>query len=225
MMISFKFLTNCIEFEDDKFPVLVIENKKLFRKAICSFENNFEEEYFTFSKHFEPVDFKKIGVFISSPINVDIESKKLIGKITSYIENVANTEYEIQLTKATQELIKLADLLCAFCDFDCEYNYDISAAEIIKLMQFKIGRAETSPEELLITYIKLVSKYMKTDLFIVPNLHLFFDENELALIYQTLEVNHINLLSLECLVPHQKLDCEKIYIVDEDLCEIDRGGI
>lgn len=146
MMISFKFLNSCIEFKDDSFPVLVIENKQLFRKTICSFENNCEEEYFTFSKHFEPCDFKKIGVFIAAPLNVNLESKKLLGKITSYIESIANTEYEAQLTRAIRELICLADLLCAFCDFDCEYNYDISAAEIIKLMQFKIGKTENSPK-------------------------------------------------------------------------------
>lgn len=225
MMVSFKFLNNPIEFKDGFFPVLCVENKKLFRNLICSFEKDFSEEYFTFSKNFEPFEFCKHGVFISDPLNVNLESKKLISKVNSYIENAANTEYEEQLVRAKSDLLSLADSLCAFCDFDCEYNCDISAADIIKMLQFKIGKADNSPEELLMMYLSLVSKYLKTEVFVISNLHLFFDKDELELIYQTLTVNHIKLLSVECVSAENKLSCEEFYIVDNDLCEIDKEKI
>lgn len=221
MMISFKFLNNCIEIKDGIFPTLVIENKKLFRNVICAFESENEEEHFVFSKDFKPIEFNKIGVFVSNLLNVELDGRKLLNKITGYLEEVANTEYEIQSAQVKQALMILADSLSGFSDFDCEYNNDVTTAEIIKLLQFKVGKEDNSPEELLITYLKLVSKYLKTELFVVPNLHLLFTEEELFLFYETLAVNHINVLSLECSEPTEKLDCEVFFIVDKDLCEID----
>lgn len=225
MMISFKFLDNCIESKDGIFPVLVIENKKLFRNVVCAFESENAEEYFVFSKDFKPVEFNKMGIFVSNPLNVELDGRKLLTKINSYLEDVANTEYETQLAQAKQALMVLADLLSCFGDFDCEYNNDITTAEIVKLLQFKVGKEENTPEELLVTYLKLVSKYLKTELFVVPNLHLLFTDEEIALIYETLSVNYINLLSLECLEPMKKHDCEDFFIVDKDLCEIDREEV
>lgn len=225
MMISFKFLDNCIELKDGVFSVLVIENKKLFRNVVCAFESENAEDYFVFSKDFKPIDFGKVGVFVSNPLNVELDGRKLLTKINSYLEDVANTEYEMQLAQAKQALMILADSLSCFGDFDCEYNNDITTAEIIKLLQFKVGREENMPEELLITYLKLVSKYLKTELFVVPNLHLLFTDEEVALIYETLAVNHIKMLSLECFEPAEKNTCEEIFIVDKDLCEIDKSDI
>lgn len=224
-MVSFKFLSNPIEFADGEFPVLVIENKRLFRNVICSFENDNEEEYFVFSKDYTPIKFSKYGLFISNVLNVDLESKKLLGKINSYMEETANDEFILELSSIKQNLLTLAEKLCSFCDFDCEYNCDISTSDIIKTLQFKIGKAENTPEELLIMYFKLISKYLKINLFVVKNLHLMFDENELAMIYQELGLNHINVISLECFEPESNFDFESFHIIDKDLCEIDKGEI
>lgn len=224
-MISFKFLSNPIELTDGVFPILVIENKKLFRNVICSFENDYEEEYFVFSKDYSPVKFSKCALFVSNVLNVELESKKLITKINSYMEETANDEFIFELSTVKQNLLALAEKLCSFCDFDCDYNYDISTADIIKVLQFKIGKAENTPEELLIMYFKLISKYLKINLFVVENLHLMFDVNELALIYHELSLNHINVISLECFEPEYKFDFESYHIVDQDLCEIDKEEI
>lgn len=221
-MISFKFLNNAIDIKDGVFSVLVIENKKLFRNVICSLENDFEEDYFTFSIDFKPVQFSKCGMFISNVLNVDLGSKKLISKITAYMENVANDEYAEQVSKAKKDLLSLAELIVAFSDFDCEYNCDIETADIVKILQFKVGTAENTPEELLIMYIKLIAKYLKINFFVIPNLHLVFSEEELKMIYDELLINHINIISLECFEPKYKFNYEEYYALDNDLCEIDK---
>ena len=57
-MVSFTYLNSPIEFEEDKIPVLVIENKKLFRDVLFSFTTETQDEYFTFSKDFKPDKFR-----------------------------------------------------------------------------------------------------------------------------------------------------------------------
>lgn len=221
MTFHFEYLKNTVELTDENVVVLAIENKKLLRNVICSFEQNNVEEYFVFSKDFTPIEFSKAGIYISDPLNVDLESKKLSGKISSYLETAANEEFPEMLFNLKRNLVEFGDLLRNFCDFDCDFNFDVETSGIIKLLQFKIGSIDNTPEELLIMYIVLVSKYLKTEVFVIPFLHTYFDDEELKKIYETLALNHITLLLLEPVGTNSFLPREKYYIVDKDLCEID----
>ena len=49
MMAKFSYIDDCIKIGEGIFPVLVIENKKLYRGVMSSFLNSCEEDYFVFS--------------------------------------------------------------------------------------------------------------------------------------------------------------------------------
>ena len=120
MRAKFSYIDDCIKIGEGIFPVLVIENKKLYRGVLSSFLNSCEEDYFVFSEDFKPFEFSRDGCFISEPIFVDMNSRKLLGKLDGYMQQTANDEFAEDTTEVKAVVARLADKLKAFCDFDCE---------------------------------------------------------------------------------------------------------
>lgn len=221
MMVAFRQMSNTIDFSDNHVQVIDIENKELFRKVISAFEKNESDEMFVFSENFTPFEFAEKGLFIDNPINADFNNKKLLSKVIAYMESVTNNDLSEKLAEIRESLLGLADELLLLCEFECEYDFDIKTSGIIKLFQFRIGRESDTKAEALLNFILLCSKYLNINIFTVENLHLYFTDCELEALFDTLSLNHINILSLECNYPQSHIAGETIHILDKDLCEID----
>ena len=196
MMLSYEYLNDAVELSNSKIPVLVIENKKIFRQALRSFLDDTVEELFTFSQDFKPFDFNKRGFFISNAIDLDFQNKKLVNKINSLMQKTAVNECSEDLASIQTLLINLFDKLNKMYDFEYDSNFEIDYSSILKLLQFNIDTSSHDLPQLLISYIILLNKYLKFDLFVLHSLYDFFDNNELEGIYETLSLSHINILIL-----------------------------
>ncbi len=221
MRICFSLLSTPMSFEQASVNTLVIENRTLFRKTVSQFEDNSYEESFIFSKDYTPFEFEKHGLYISNPILPEITNKKLLTKINTYLEKIACDEYSELLNEIKGNLTLLGQKLSRECDFDFEFNDDIDNTSIIKILDFKINNGIDNPAALLVRFMILISKYLKLSLFVVPNMHLYFEEIELAEIYRTLSLNEIKLLCIDQICGEKALDSEKYHIIDKDLCCID----
>lgn len=221
MMISFTYFDSQIKFEDDKIPVLIIENKQLFRNVLYSFLNESHDEYFTFSENFKPFEFNKQGFFISNPIELDLNNKKLITKINSYLSNTVNNEFLPELSNVHQSIYDLADKLVAYSSFDLLYeNIEIDSSDIVKLLSFKINCEEQTLAENLISFILLLHSYLKINIIVVANFYVYFSPEEAEQIFKTLTLNHINILLIEQSLPSHISAFESLHILDNDLCEL-----
>jgi len=107
MMLSYEYLNDAVELSNSKIPVLVIENKKIFRQALRSFFDDTVEELFTFSQDFKTFDFNKRGFFISNAIDLDFQNKKLVNKINSLMQKTAVNECSEDLASIQTLLINL----------------------------------------------------------------------------------------------------------------------
>lgn len=221
MMLSYEYLNDAVELSNSKIPVLVIENKKIFRQALRSFLDDTVEELFTFSQDFKPFDFNKRGFFISNAIYLDFQNKKLVNKINSLMQKTAVNECGEDLASIQTLLINLFDKLNKMYDFEYDSNFEIDYSSILKLFQFNIDTSSHDLPQLLISYIILLNKYLKFDLFVLHSLYDFFDNNELEGIYETLSLSHINILILSSSKPRRISKFEEIHILDPDLCIID----
>lgn len=220
-MLSYEYLNDAVELSNSKIPVLVIENKKIFRQALRSFLDDTVEELFTFSQDFKPFDFNKRGFFISNAIYLDFQNKKLVNKINSLMQKTAVNECGEDLASIQTLLINLFDKLNKMYDFEYDSNFEIDYSSILKLFQFNIDTSSHDLPQLLISYIILLNKYLKFDLFVLHSLYDFFDNNELEGIYETLSLSHINILILSSSKPRRISKFEEIHILDPDLCIID----
>ena len=220
-MLSYEYLNDAVELSNSKIPVLVIENKKIFRQALRSFLDDTVDELFTFSQDFEPFDFNKRGFFISNAIDLDFQNKKMVNKINSLMQKTAVNECGEDLASIQTLLINLFDKLNKMYDFEYDSNFEIDYSSILKLFQFNIDTSSHDLPQLLISYIILLNKYLKFDLFVLHSLYDFFDNNELEGIYETLSLSHINILILSSSKPRRISKFEEIHILDPDLCIID----
>lgn len=116
----------------------------------------FLEDYFVFSQNFTPFEFYKKGVYISNPLNPDITSKKLVGKLNSYLESVCNDEFTQKVEDIKPRLFELVGELVRLSDYDIDFNCDIDTSSVIKLLSFAVSRGDDDPTSLLLRYILLV---------------------------------------------------------------------
>ena len=222
MMFNFSYYSSQIDFEQGKMPVLVIENKQLYRDVLFSFIDAEEEKYFTFSKNFEPLEFNKHGYFISNPIELDFQNKKLLSKLNAYLTIVANNEFCSEFSESQRAIYNLADKLVQFSSFDLTYDERIDVDSIIKLLSLKINYSDQSLELSFISYVLLLSTYLKVSVFVVANLFIYFSAEEVEKICKTLLLNHINLLIIEQSLPICNTEVLSFHILDNDLCQIDK---
>lgn len=221
--VAFTYMKNPIKLREEKPTAIIIENKFTYRNILSSFINNNEEEYFTFAQDFNPFEFYKKGCFILDPINLDLDNKKANTKSNEFLANNINDIYQEDLSQINSEMLSLADKLMIDSSFEISYdNYELDAASLIKLLGFHLSFDNQSAVDRLISYILILSKFLKYDIFVISNLYIYFTLEEIKMIYETLKLNHIIILVLEQSQPNLVSKYENVYILDNDLCVIDK---
>lgn len=220
MRISFDFLSEPVEFEENKVTVLCIENKALFRRVVSAFyTGNTEEENIIFSESLSPFKYKGNVDFIYNYIDLNFSSaliKKLYTKLAEYSENEMLSETQ----KLNEAVFLYLDTLNKNFDYDFDFNCTLNLPEFFKYQDFRPDIKSINYEENLIDYILFVQKYSPVKLFVLFTPHLYFDSETLCTVYKELIERNINIFIIEGGKFFKTSENENIIIVDEDLCEI-----
>lgn len=220
MRMLYKLMSNPVQFHNSNIKLLVIENKAQFRNTILSLSANDEENFFVFSKDYKPLDFSKSVRFIGDVLFFNLSDKKLMNKINSDLEYLCNTKYFDEISEIKELCTKLCYNLCEEKDFDFSFNDEIETSAFIKLFLFSPNNDSSNIYEKLLLYINLVNKYLGIKCFVTQNLHIYFDDEELSLLYNTLIAHDIYLVNIENVLPTCINSFEEVIIIDKDLCEV-----
>ncbi len=220
IMVNFDFLSKPICLADNKIQVLCIESQKLFRTILRSFFNDeTEEKNIIFSEDFTP--FKARGNVCVIENFFDLSySNIIIKRLYEQIQEYCNNEQLKETIELKTHLINYMEVVVGDFDFDFDFNYDINLVEIFKAVNLKPHIDRSDLIGALLDYILLVNRYIPAKCFIIPNLHLYFIEEEIALFYKDIINNHINVLIIENTKFFLRNENESIIILDEDFCEI-----
>lgn len=220
MIFSFDYLKNVIDLKENGIVTLSIENKAVFRDVISAFKSGaLEESGIVFSENYQPIDYKKHVCFVDDLFNPEFSSvflKKLYADAAQCCHDEL-LEETLKFKSAYEILI--SNLMNKF-DYDLTCNYDFDLAAFLKFRGLCPDLDGETLLENLLEYILLTSKYSTVKCFVILNLHLFFTKEELEKFFEELKLNHINLLVIEGFLPEDYPKNPKIYILDEDLCEI-----
>lgn len=220
MMVNFDFLSEPLQLADGNISVLCIENQKLFRGIFNAFVNGeTEENHIIFSENFEPVKIKGNVCVIDDFFRLTY-SNTIIKKLYEQIEKYCNYELQKETTQLKIHIVNYFEQLISAFDYDFEFNYDLSIAELLKAVSLKPNTDKSEVIDVLLDYILLVNKYAPPKCFVLLNLHLYFDEEELDLFFKDIINNHIKLLLVENKKSFKINNCEKVAIYDNDFCEI-----
>ena len=220
MRAAFSFLSEPIYFGENPIQLLVLENKKLFRQVCDAFQHELEENYFIFSKDYNPFSFAKKGMFLSDPLRLPLRDKKLLTKTNAELENIANEKMYLELLELQEHLMAFAERLSAETEFAFSFTDEISASSWLKLLDFtpRYEERESDLENMLL-FLQLCQKYLGIQCFVLTNLYVYFTPEELEPFLKSAALHQISLLLLESSIP-AAISVAQISIVDKDLCEI-----
>ncbi|MBQ7874732.1 MAG: type II-A CRISPR-associated protein Csn2 [Oscillospiraceae bacterium] len=220
MMLACYFLEKPIEFFENKISVIVIENQKLFRKAICEFIGQSEGKggSFILSENFEPLEFSKKVAIIPDIFNIDFSSKKILAKINQEIcENFSENEkfYKVRIL-----LNEIGYDVISDSDFDLQFSEIEFFENIVKIFDFRINSDEMEFIDKVIEYMKFQRSVFGKEVFVFINLKSCLAEEEIESFYQWAFYNKFKVLLIESFQRDVPLKNENIVIIDRDLCEI-----
>lgn len=185
MRIALDYFPEPLAFENQTAIVLTLENKTVFRRVVNAFLEDCADEVLTFSQKWKPFAFSKQGLYIANLLQPDADAKKLMNHVASAMEQTLNTELAEPLALVRQDLLQLGDALTARFDYDVAYQDDLEAAAVVKLLQFRLRREESTAAERLARFLILTSRYLKVRIFAISNLYLYFESEEVSRLLHT----------------------------------------
>ncbi len=213
-----------IEISETEIPVLILENPVCFRKFIREMREQAEgrEGRWVLSEDNKPLKIAKTCELILDPFALDVNQRKMLTSLYDRVEKFA-TSSELLLSwnqaescfqKVTEELLSVSD------EFALTHRNDISIIDFLRFMDVRFEADTNDIVGYMIDYMRISAQAAGTRLFILCNLKLFFDSQEIEYLYEQALYHKFSLLLVEGNAPAQKEEGEKWLIVDKDSCAI-----
>lgn len=216
-------LQELIIFSENIINVLVIENSNFFSKLIEEIYQQLHgiEGDFVFSENNVPIDCLKSIEILFNIFELDINCKKIINKLNNQLSNNAIKEDNyLDTLNIKGQIIKYIDKICSTEMYQIKYSTEFDIVGLFKLVDVKLESSYTSVTEKVIDYLTISYEFFHYNCFIFVNLKSFVSNEDLKKIYSFVQYNKINILLLENRISSNVSECEKILIIDEDLCII-----
>ncbi len=208
-------------FNLDDINVLVVEDPKTFTKYCKEVISSIEEDGGDFCL-FENEKLLKMGkrcVIFSDLLCFEMESKKITNKLLVDLKNLAETEYATQWYKLKAEIYQFLSNLNSSSLYPLEYDEENDISALLKVFNVRLLEEENSLLEKLVSYIKVSTRYLGITEYFFVNLKCFLSAEEVLLLYKEAALESAGVFLLENTL-RDKLEGEKILIIDKDLCEI-----
>ena len=208
----------------DKVTVISFENCKVFRRMVTEFDIQCDggEGPWILNDNNKAFNLDKYGHIILNPLYVDINSKALLTKLQNQLSKEA--------LLMTEEVADIVNRLHAFY-YSLEFGYplsiqhklEIGTAELIKLGSFNFEFNRTGDIMDFMSYIEVVDTLLSPMVYIMVNLDLVLNDDEINAFYHNMLSRQLRLVCLTTgSFDKENLDKSLIngYILDNDFCVI-----
>lgn len=211
-----------IDIKENSVINLVIENRKVFAEIIQSFLEQIEghDGILKISIDEKEVSFSKNVVFLSNPLQVDCNERRILTSLYKELSNVAQEQLTKEVAEINKIIIEFLDKLNDFSIYNLLTDYDLDLVGLFKLYNLKICTDSDNYVEMFIDYLRLVSTICKISVFVILNLKQYFEPAELEEIYKICFYEKIILINIEG-YQSEPISGDKYYILDKDLCIIE----
>ena len=208
--------------EKKSFTEWIIESPGLFSKYLQELYEQCErkEGKFVLSDNDKELDLSKCVEIIGNPFAVDINNRKILGKLYAELDELSGKEQmfekTMRLTATVHEYI---------LDLEQETNYilqfdnELEISALLKALGVRYEVIEDSFFERIVRYIKIAADVLKTKLFVFVNIRSFLSDIQMMELVKEISYQNIKVLFIE----NQDRDCLEggfRYIIDKDGCEI-----
>lgn len=212
------------EISHDKVTMISFEDRKVFRRMITELDIQCDggEGPWILNENNKAFSIDKYSHIILNPLYVDVNSKMLLTKLQNQLSKEA--------LLMTEEVADIVNQLHAFY-YSLEFGYplsiqhklEIGTAELIKLGSFNFEFNRQGDIMDLMSYIEVVDTLLSPMVYIVVNLDLVLNDDELNAFYQNILSRQLRLVCLTTGdLNKENLDKTLIngYILDNDFCVI-----
>lgn len=224
MKLMYQDSTLDFEVSSDKVTVISFENCKVFRRMVTELDIQCDggEGPWILNDNNKAFNLDKYGHIILNPLYVDINSKALLTKLQNQLSKEA--------LLMTEEVADIVNRLHAFY-YSLEFEYplsiqhklEIGTAELIKLGSFNFEFNRTGDIMDFMSYIEVVDKLLSPMVYIMVNLDLVLNDDEINAFYHNMLSRQLRLVCLTTgSFVKENLDKSLIngYILDNDFCVI-----
>ena len=187
MKLMYQDSTLDFEVSSDKVTVISFENCKVFRRMVTELDIQCDggEGHWILNDNNKAFNLDKYGHIILNPLYVDINSKALLTKLQNQLSKEA--------LLMTEEVADIVNRLHAFY-YSLEFGYplsiqhklEIGTAELIKLGSFNFEFNRTGDIMDLMSYIEVVDTLLSPMLYIMVNLDLVLNDDEINAFYHNM---------------------------------------
>ena len=224
MKLMYQDSTLDFEVSSDKVTVISFENCKVFRRMVTERDIQCDggEGPWILNDNNKAFNLDKYGHIILNPLYVDINSKALLTKLQNQLSKEA--------LLMTEEVADIVNRLHAFY-YSLEFGYplsiqhklEIGTAELIKLGSFNFEFNRTGDIMDFMSYIEVVDTLLSPMVYIMVNLDLVLNDDEINTFYHNMLSRQLRLVCLTTgSFVKENLDKSLIngYILDNDFCVI-----
>ena len=224
MKLMYQDSTLDFKVSSDKVTVISFENCKVFRRMVTELDIQCDggEGPWILNDNNKAFNLDKYGHIILNPLYVDINSKALLTKLQNQLSKEA--------LLMTEEVADIVNRLHAFY-YSLEFGYplsiqhklEISTAELIKLGSFNFKFNRTGDIMDFMSYIEVVDTLLSPMVYIMVNLDLVLNDDEINAFYHNMLSRQLRLVCLTTgSFVKENLDKSLIngYILDNDFCVI-----
>ena len=224
MKLMYQDSTLDFEVSSDKVTVISFENCKVFRRMVTELDIQCDggEGPWILNDNNKAFNLDKYGHIILNPLYVDINSEALLTKLQNQLSK--------EVLLMTEEVADIVNRLHAFY-YSLEFGYplsiqhklEISTAELIKLGSFNFEFNRTGDIMDFMSYIEVVDTLLSPMVYIMVNLDLVLNDDEINAFYHNMLSRQLRLVCLTT-GSFDKDNLDKIlingYILDNDFCVI-----
>ncbi|MBQ3087843.1 MAG: type II-A CRISPR-associated protein Csn2 [Clostridia bacterium] len=220
MNVSFSFLSAPLNLNPNNPCILCIENRVLLRDVITAFFNERTlEEGICFWQDETELKFKGNICFVGNIFELKTPAS-VLKKMHENLARFCNSEMLNETLNLKTVILNYLDILVRNYDYDFEYSVDVSPIDLFKMQDLRpLLTNEDFPQSLL-SYLLFLRQYAGIKCFVIAHLHSYFTSEELERFYKEIAYRDICLFLLESEQNFEPLPCERVSIVDSDLCEI-----
>lgn len=215
-----------IEFEENTISLLIMENPKHMRKFLESVYSqiNGQDAEWVLSDADKMLRLDKHAEMVLNPFGIEVNQKKLLTALYTIIESeVQNSELLLEWNSLHPLFLDFAEKISNQVFFELDSAEEFSIKDFLKFMNVKFYEDESEMLEKLISYMRLLKEILGVKLIIFVNLKTYFSSDEIRYLYEQAFYWKIHILLVESAEAAERLEMEKVIIIDKDACIISQN--
>jgi len=204
---------------DTPLSTICLEKPSYFSKVMRDLNDSMNGAMdFRLSKDGTMLSMAKNALLVTDFINYDGIIKKLNSLLLKKMANksaIYSYEWNEIYALGYQLVQKMSDEMQFAVDIEEECDY----SAFLKLYNPSIPIANDSVPAMVEQIMNIATDFLDLRLLILVQARGYFEDEELLLLSKNCAYKEVPLLCIESSV-HKKLSCEKILVIDKDLCEI-----